>query len=125
MHGPWAFVLSLTRWEERRFSGGETMLLAPSTLSHWATHSSDAVVERSDLMQLVEPAFNQLAVFDPRVPHGVREVRGCRDPRAARVVLHGWFVEPGAPPSPAHCCVPPVATLLLASACVLPPPTCQ
>jgi hypothetical protein len=96
VHGPWAFVLSLTRWEERRFGGGETELLAPSTLTHWQTHAAGAVVQRPQLTRLVPPRFNQLTVFDPRVPHGVREVRGTRDPRAARVVLHGWFVEPGA-----------------------------
>jgi len=33
--GPFAFVLSLTRWEERRFSGGETSLLRPETLDYW------------------------------------------------------------------------------------------
>lgn len=71
------------------------MLLSPDTLNHWATHTPETVVERKQLMTLVEPHFNQLTVFDPRVPHGVRPVRGTRDPREARVVLHGWFVEPG------------------------------
>lgn len=71
------------------------MLLQPDVLKHWATHTPDIVVERKQLMQLVEPKFNQLTVFDPRVPHGVRPVRGTRDPREARLVLHGWFVEPG------------------------------
>jgi hypothetical protein len=33
-------------------------------------------------------------VFDPRIPHGVREVRGTRDPREGRLVIHGWFVQP-------------------------------
>ena len=28
------------------------------------------------------------------MPHGVRRVDGVRDPRAARLVLHGWFTEP-------------------------------
>lgn len=28
-------------------------------------------------------------VFDPRFPHGVREVRGTRDPLKARLVIHG------------------------------------
>ena len=40
------------------------------------------------------PRFNQLLVFDPRLPHGVRPVEGTRDPRAARLVLHGWFTQP-------------------------------
>lgn len=42
----------------------------------------------------VEPAFNRLTVFDPRLPHGVREVRGTRDPRRGRLVVTGWFTEP-------------------------------
>ena len=38
--------------------------------------------------------MNQLIVFDPRIPHGVTEVKGTRDPLAARLVMHGWFVNP-------------------------------
>lgn len=45
-------------------------------------------------LQLVEPHFNRLTVFDPRFPHGVRMVEGNRDPANARIVLHGWFTEP-------------------------------
>ena len=33
-------------------------------------------------------------MFDPRIPHGVREVTGTRDPREGRLVIHGWFVQP-------------------------------
>eukprot|EP00466_Bigelowiella_natans_P016666 jgi/Bigna1/72438/fgenesh1_pg.19_\ len=66
-HGPWAFVLSLTDWENRTFS---------------------------DIMETVQPKFNRLTVFDPRLPHGVRQVSGTQDPRKARLVLHGWFTEP-------------------------------
>jgi hypothetical protein len=28
-HGPWAYVLSLTDWDHRGFSGGETVMLRP------------------------------------------------------------------------------------------------
>jgi hypothetical protein len=45
-------------------------------------------------MTLVDPLYNRLTVFDPRLPHGVRPVAGTREPRLARVVLHGWFTEP-------------------------------
>lgn len=34
-HGPWAFVLSLTQWEGRPFSGGETLILQPHVLDYW------------------------------------------------------------------------------------------
>ena len=50
-------------------------------------------LEFDDLFTLVEPRFNQLTVFDARLPHGVRRVEGERDPRGARLVLHGWFTE--------------------------------
>jgi hypothetical protein len=29
-HGPWSFVLSLTNWEDRKYTGGETQLLKPA-----------------------------------------------------------------------------------------------
>lgn len=48
-----------------------------------------AGLEHSDLVQLVPPLMGRLTVFDPRFPHGVRQVRGSRDPRKGRLVLHG------------------------------------
>lgn len=73
-HGPWAFVYSLTNWRGRAFRGGETLL--PS------------------IRREVEPRFGRLALFDPRIPHGVRRVTGTTDPRDGRLVIHGWFVQP-------------------------------
>ena len=120
-HGPWAFVLSLTNWTTsdedpgsipdgsssqkstksksdapaaRAFTGGETILLRPETLEYWRGFDADATVERDDLVRLVEPEFNRLLAFDPRVPHGVQTVRGTRDPRLGRLVVHGWFNDP-------------------------------
>jgi hypothetical protein len=71
-HGPLAFVFSLTNWEARVFRGGETFL--PK--------------------KRIAPEFNRLTVFNPSLPHGVREVRGTNDPREGRLVIHGWFVNP-------------------------------
>ncbi len=71
-HGPVAFVFSLTPWRRRKFTGGET------------------IIGRERIPAL----FNQLLVFDPSLLHGVKTVRGVRDPRDARLVLHGWFVQP-------------------------------
>jgi len=93
-HGPWALVLSLTRWDQRRFEGGETLLLRPSTLSWWGDFEAGRPREVGDLVEAVEARFNRLVVFDPRVPHGVARVQGTRDPREARLVIHGWFKEP-------------------------------
>lgn len=130
-HGPFAFVLSLTRWEERRFSGGETMLLQPWVLDYWRHFDPAKGTETPQLvrwkpvpgvgcrkeamggwllspfgkqpahlllccigfssprfssagpgpllqMTLVPPRFNQLTVFDGRIPHAVQQVgRPC------------------------------------------------
>jgi hypothetical protein len=93
-HGPWAFVYSLTPWQTRAFSGGETMMLRDEVLDFWSRFESVRSVELADVLRLIEPRFNRLTVFDPRIPHGVREVRGTVDPRQGRLVMHGWFVNP-------------------------------
>ena len=93
-HGPWAFVLSLTHWDERTWTGGETLILKPETLDYWSYFDADAVVERASLASTTPPKFNRLLVFDPRLPHGVPVVEGVRDPKQGRLVLHGWFNEP-------------------------------
>jgi hypothetical protein len=93
-HGPWAYVLSLTDWTKRKFSGGDTLILRPEIMNYWANYSRDRGLETADLFDVIPPLFNQLLVFDPRVPHGVRRVSGVHDPRDGRLVVHGWFVHP-------------------------------
>ena len=91
--GPLAYVLSLTNWDERAFIGGETTILQPPVLDYWRDFDSSTGLEYDDLFTTVPPLFNRLTVFDARLPHGVRRVEGERDPRGARLVLHGWFTE--------------------------------
>ncbi len=93
-HGPWAFVFSLTRWRGRRFSGGETVLLNEAVLEYWEHFHSDRGLEEPELVRDIAPEFNRLTVFDPRIPHRVRTVRGTHDPREGRLVVHGWFMQP-------------------------------
>jgi hypothetical protein len=93
-HGPWAFVFSLTNWNKRVFAGGETLLLRDEVLDFWHDFRSVRAVEEHELVRAIEPRFNRLTVFDPRIPHGVRPVTGTRDPREGRLVIHGWFVQP-------------------------------
>lgn len=93
-HGPWAYVLSLTHWEERSFTGGETFLLRPECLDFWRGFSPDEGFNEPQLVEQIPSPFNQLTVFDARIPHGVRPVQGTRDPLDSRVVLHGWFEHP-------------------------------
>ena len=92
--GPWAFVFSLTRWDVRRFSGGETILLSPMVLDYWRDFDSGRRLEGQSLIERIPAQFNQLTVFDARVPHGVAAVEGTNDPFDSRVVLHGWFLAP-------------------------------
>jgi hypothetical protein len=93
-HGPWAFVMSLTRWRGRGFRGGETLLVRDEVLDFWHDFASDRIVEEGELIRAVAPEFARLTVFDPRIPHGVRTVTGTHDPREGRLVIHGWFVQP-------------------------------
>jgi hypothetical protein len=93
-HGPWAFVYSLTPWRQRKFRGGETVLLREDILAYWQGFKSARGLERGDITIEVPSLFNRLTVFDPRIPHGVREVEGVHDVLDGRLVIHGWFVQP-------------------------------
>ena len=94
-HGPWAFVYSLTPWKGRSFKGGETVLLREEILSYWQGHkSAHGGLERGDVVTEVPALFNRLTVFDPRIPHGVKQVEGVHDVNQGRLVIHGWFVQP-------------------------------
>jgi hypothetical protein len=94
-HGDWAWVFSLTNWDERTWSGGETFLLNEQTLDFWGTLEERRGAELESFAELVESPFNRLTVFDPRIPHGVRRVYGTRDPLDSRIAVHGWFRAPG------------------------------
>jgi hypothetical protein len=97
-HGPWAYVFSLTNWKKREFTGGETLVAKDALLNFWPAFTRDKRntrgIEFEDLFSTIPPEFNQLTLFDPRLPHAVKEVRGTRDPLKGRLVVHGWFVEP-------------------------------
>jgi hypothetical protein len=93
-HGPWAYVFSLTRWEGRGFRGGETELLRPELLDFWRGFDPDAGLETRHMVDRIPAEFNQLTVFDARIPHAVRAIHGMHDPMDSRVVLHGWFEYP-------------------------------
>lgn len=94
LQGPWAFVYSLTLWGERRFSGGETTLVDSLLLNYWQDEGHRQPLEYTNMVHLQPPLFNQLLVFDARIPHGVRMVEGTRSPTQSRLVLHGWFKSP-------------------------------
>lgn len=92
-HGPWAFVFSLTP-KKKVFKGGETLILKPSVLDYWHNFLDESDREQNSFVEKIPSPFNRLTVFDPRFPHAVTEVKGTQDPLRARLVIHGWFVEP-------------------------------
>ena len=92
-HGPWAFVFSLSP-QRPLYRGGETLLLRSETLNYWQNFTRTQDRELSSFVDRIPAKFNRLVVFDPRIPHGVTEVSGTKDPREGRLVVHGWFTTP-------------------------------
>jgi len=92
-NGRFGYVYSLTPWDTRTFTGGETVILRDE--EYWNT---ERVLESGALREFchVVPAhFNQLLVFDDRLVHGVRDVHGQMNPLQGRIVLHGHVYNDG------------------------------
>jgi hypothetical protein len=94
IQGMWSYVYSLTPWADRQFTGGETLLADERLLRYWTTFDPARSSESRHLIERIPAHFDQLCVFDSRLPHGVAVVEGTRDPLQARVALHGWFHDP-------------------------------
>lgn len=93
-HGPWAFVLSLSP-EDPIFQGGETMMIRPEILSLWSQGVPQGqAFEEAEIVERIPSQHGRLLIFDPRIPHGVSRLSGTLDPRAGRLVVHGWFTQP-------------------------------
>lgn len=92
-NGAIGYVHSLTRWDERRFSGGETMIFREQ--DYWASGRFREAGAGRHFYETVPGPFNQLLLFDDRLIHGVVPVRGVADPRQARLVLHGHISARG------------------------------
>lgn len=85
--GSFGFVYSLTRWDERRFKGGETRLYREQ--DYWGSGTFRKAQAGASFFELVPARFNQLLIFDDRVIHAVPRIEGVMDPLEGRVVLHG------------------------------------
>jgi hypothetical protein len=85
--GQMGYVYSITRWDERNFLGGETLLFRPG--HYWETERIKTAGAGVAFYEKVPSRFNQLLVFDDRVIHGVQPIQGTMDPLRGRVVLHG------------------------------------
>lgn len=86
-NGAFGYVYSLTRWDQRRFSGGETQIFHEQ--DYWRSGRFREAGAGTSFYDLVPAQFNQLLLFDDRMMHGVPTVRGTADPREGRLVLHG------------------------------------
>jgi len=83
-NGAWGYVYSLTRWEGRKFTGGETLLLRDGIPSYKRHH-----VHADALFELIPAHFNQLLVFDDRIVHATPTIEGSMNPLDARIALVG------------------------------------
>jgi hypothetical protein len=94
VQGMWSYVYSLSPWETRQFTGGETLVAGERLLDYWGAFDPVNSSEKRHLIERIPALFDQLCVFDSRLPHGVAVVEGTREPLQARVALHGWFHNP-------------------------------
>lgn len=83
-NGVWGYVYSLTRWEKRAFTGGETLLLRDGMPSYKRHH-----VHGDVLYELIPAQFNQLLIFDDRIVHATPTIEGSMDPMDGRIAMVG------------------------------------
>ena len=105
-HGPMAWVYALPP-SENTYDGGDTMLMHPTILNFWHSYSFENFKSKEDdngsgkelpsiIRFIPSKTLGKCIAFDPRVPHGVSQVKmkHPNDIREGRLVLHGWFAEP-------------------------------
>ncbi|MCC7271617.1 MAG: hypothetical protein IT561_03035 [Alphaproteobacteria bacterium] len=90
-NGRMGYVYSLTRWDERRFLGGETLIFREG--DYFGSGAITRPMASSGFYELVPARFNQLLLFDDRLPHAVPRLEGSMVPQEGRVVLHGHISE--------------------------------
>ncbi|MGE0716087.1 MAG: hypothetical protein AB7P02_11640 [Alphaproteobacteria bacterium] len=90
-NGRMGYVYSLTRWDERRFLGGETLIFREA--DYFASGAITRPMASLGFYELVPARFNQLLLFDDRLPHAVPRLEGTMVPQEGRVVLHGHLSE--------------------------------
>lgn len=83
-NGVFGYVYSLTRWQQRTFAGGETLLLRDGNASYKKHHAHG-----STLYELVPALFNQLLVFDDRIAHATPTIEGSMIPKEGRIAVVG------------------------------------
>jgi hypothetical protein len=83
-NGAMGYVYSLTRWSERAFRGGETLLLRDG-VPNYKRHQAHGAA----LYDMIPALFNQLLVFDDRIVHATPVIQGNMNPRQGRLALVG------------------------------------
>ena len=73
--------------------------MQPHVLDYWRAFDSRTGTELPQLTTMVEPHFNQLTLFDGRIPHGVRQARCAAGGRPA-----AQGCGPRTLPATPHCC---------------------
>jgi hypothetical protein len=90
-NGRFGYVYSLTRWDERNFLGGETLIFKEQD------YVGSAFITRAHagtgIYDLGEARFNRLLLFDDRMLHAVPRLEGTMVPQEGRLVLHGHISE--------------------------------
>lgn len=90
-NGRFGYVYSLTRWDERKFLGGETLIFKEQD------YVGSAAITRPNagvgLYELVPARFNRMLLFDDRLLHAVPRIEGTMVPQEGRIVLHGHVSE--------------------------------
>jgi len=90
-NGRLGYVYSLTRWDERKFQGGETLIFREQ--DYVGTPAVTRPNAGSGLYELVPARFNRLLLFDDRLVHAVPRLEGSMAPGEGRLVLHGHVAE--------------------------------
>jgi Rps23 Pro-64 3,4-dihydroxylase Tpa1-like proline 4-hydroxylase len=84
-NGTYGYAFSLTR-DVASFTGGETCVARPRVFDELEPRRN---VVWHGYFEVIPPRFNQLVLFDDRLPHMVPVVQGTMDPASGRVCLTG------------------------------------
>jgi hypothetical protein len=90
-NGRFGYVYSLTRWDERKFLGGETLIFKEQ--DYFGSSAVTLPNAGLGLYELVPARFNRLLLFDDRLLHAVPRLEGTMVPQDGRIVLHGHVSE--------------------------------
>lgn len=89
-NGVLGWTWSLTKWHQRTFAGGETMVAREHVFDQLEPRAPKG---HTSYMEAFPQPFNQLLMFDDRVAHAINPVMGTMNPLEARVSVHGHMLH--------------------------------